>query len=144
MQAEAPYEPAANTHADEFFSAIRQLIAGRFPDLVMKVDPNDGGVRPDASRTDYFDVLRTLRLDAGVPRPRMSLQCWDSAARSASVKIMLPDRAALADQLSVPESLADIGGYLRSAGRSLGVAVDTPRLNTQRRFEEQTDDIIEA
>jgi hypothetical protein len=144
LQAEAPYEPVANAHAGEFFVEIRQLIAGHFPDLVMKHDPNDGGVRPDASRTIYFDVPRTLRLHAGVPRPRMSLQCWDSAARSASVKIMLPDGAALADRLSVPQSLADIGGYLRSAGRSLGIVVDTPRLDTQGPFDEQADDITEA
>lgn len=110
----------------------------------MKHDPNDAGVRPDASRTIYFDVPRTLRLHAGLPRPRMSLQCWDSAARSASVKIMLQDRAALSDRLSVPQSLSDIGGYVRSAGRSLGIVVDTPRLDTQRPFDEQADDIIEA
>ena len=144
LQAETPYEPVANAQSGEFFAAVRQLIAGRFPDLVMKHDPNDGGVRPDASRTIYFDVPRTLRLHAGVPRPRMSLQCWDSAARSASVKIMLQDRAALADRLSVPQSLADIGGYMRPAGRSLGIVVDTTRLDTQEPFDEQADDIIEA
>jgi len=109
LQAEAPYEPVANAEAGEFFAATRQLIAGHFPDLVMKHDPNHSGVRPDASRTVYFDVPRTLRLHADVPRPRMSLQCWDSAARSASVKIMLPDRAALSEQLLVPQSLSDIG-----------------------------------
>lgn len=144
LQAEAPYEPVANAHAGEFFAEVRQLIAGHFPDLVMKHDPNDGGVRPDASRTIYFDVPRTLRLHAGVPRPRMSLQCWDSAARSASVKIMLSDRAAVADRLSVPQNLADIGGYLRSAGRSLGIVVDTPRLDTQGPFGEQAANIVEA
>ena len=74
----------------------------------------------------------------------MSLQCWDNAARSASVKIMLPDRAALSEQLLVPQSLSDIGGYLRSAGRSLGIVIDSPRLNTQRPFAEQADDIVEA
>jgi hypothetical protein len=144
LQAETPYEPVANSYAGEFFVAVRQLIAGHFPDLVMKHDPNDGGVRPDASRTIYFDVPRTLRLHADVPRPRMSLQCWDSAARSASVKIMLSDRTALVNRLSLPQSLTDIGGYLRSAGRSLGIVVDTPRLDTQRPFDEQADDIIEG
>jgi hypothetical protein len=144
LQAQAPYEPLANTGAGEFFVAIRQLIARRYPDLVMKHDPNDGGIRPDASRTVYFDVPRTLRLHQKVPRPRMSLQCWDSAARSASVKIMLPDGAVLAARLAVPQSLTDAGGYLRPAGRSLGITIDTPRLDTQRPFFEQADDIGEA
>jgi hypothetical protein len=144
LQAETPYEAVANSHAGEFFAAVRKLIAERFPDLIMKHDPNENGARPAASRTIYFDIPRTLRLHTDVPRPRMSLQCWDSAARSASIKIMLPDRAALADRLSVPQSLSDVGGYLRSAGRSLGIVVDTPRLDTQRPFDEQADDIIEA
>jgi hypothetical protein len=96
------------------------------------------------SRTIYFDVPRTLRLHTDVPRPRMSLQCWDSGAASASVKIMLGNGAALADRLSVPQSLRDIGGYLRPAGRSLGIVVDTPRLDTQRPFDEQADDVTEA
>lgn len=143
-QAETPYEPAANDRTGDFFVAMRRLIARHFPDLVMKHDPNADGVRPDASRTVYFDVARTLRLHRGVPRPRMSLQCWDSAARSASVKIMLPDRACLATALAVPRDLADIGGYLRPAGRSLGIVIDTPRLDTQRPFDEQADDIVEA
>ncbi|HEX9720816.1 MAG TPA: hypothetical protein VGA59_13905 [Ramlibacter sp.] len=144
LQAEAPYEPVVNAHASEFFAAIRELIIRRFPDLVMKHDPNDSGVRPDDSRTVYFDVPRTLRLYGGVPRPRMSLQCRDSGAPSASVKIMLGNGAAQADRLSAPQSLRDIGGYLRPAGRSLGIVVDTPRLDTQRPFEEQADDVTEA
>lgn len=144
LQAKTPYEPVANAGAGEFFAAIRQLIVRRFPDLVMKHEPNDGGVRPDASRTVYFDVSRTLPQHTDVPRPRMSLQCWDSAARSASVKIMLPDRAPLADRLSVPQSLTDIGGYLRAAGRSVGIVIDTPRLDPQRPFVEQADNIVEA
>ena len=57
---------------------------------------------------------------------------------------MLPDSAALAGQLSVPQSLTDIGGYLRAAGRSLGIVIDTPRLDTQKPFDEQADDVIEA
>lgn len=144
LQASTPYEPVANVGAGEFFSAVRNLIESQFPDLVMKRDPNEGGIRPDDSRTVYFDVARTLSLHARVPRPRMSLQCWDSGARSASVKIMLPDRATLAAKLSPPQSLVDIGGYLRPAGRSLGIVVDTPRLDTQMSAAEQADDIAEA
>lgn len=144
LQAEAPYEPVANAHSGEFFAAVRELIERRFLSLIMKHNPNDGGVRPDDSRTIYFDVPRTLHLHRGVPRPRMSLQCWDSAARSASVKIMLADRARLSGALKLPTSLTDIGGYLRPAGRSLGIAIDTPRLETQTPFKEQADDIVEA
>jgi hypothetical protein len=143
-QAEIPYEPVPNPKAGDFFAAMRALIADHYPDLVMKHDPNAGGVRPDDSRTIYFDVPRTLRAHPGVPRPRMSLQCWDKAARSASVKIMLPDRAMLADRLPVPQTMTDIGGYLRPAGRSLGIVVDTPRLDTQRPFLEQMGDVAEA
>lgn len=143
-QAEAPYEPIANALAGSFFAAVRCLIADRFPDLVMKHDPNADGIRPDASRTIYFDVPRTLAEHAGVPRPRMSLQCWDSSARSASVKVMLTGMAGMAAHVAVPQSLTDIGGYLRPAGRSLGIVIDTPRLDTQRPFALQADDIIEA
>ena len=144
LEAETPYEPVANVSSGEFFAATRQLIIERYPDLVMKYDPNADGVRPDASRTVYFDVGRTLRAHPNVPRPRLSRQCWDSSAHSASVKIMLPDRAGLADRLAVPRSLADVGGYLRPAGRSLGIVVDTPRLDTQRPFAEQADDVVEG
>ena len=143
-QAEAPYEPIANALAGGFFAAIRGLIQERYPDLVMKHDPNADGIRPDASRTIYFDVTRTLLAHPGVPRPRMSLQCWDSAARSASVKIMLPDLASMANRLPVPQSLTDVGGYLRPAGRSLGIVIDTPRLDTQRPCADQADDVVEG
>ena len=143
-QAAAPYEPVANLGAGAFFAGVRQLIVQHFPDLVMKRDPNADGVRPTDSRTVYFDVVRTLRIHYDVPRPRMSLQCWDSAACSASVKIMLPGYAKMVERLSVSQSLTDIGGYLRPAGRSLGIVVDTPRLDTQRPLDEQADDIVEA
>lgn len=144
LQAETPYEPVANVQSGDFFAAARRLVLERFPDLVMKHDPNAEGVRPDASRTIYFDVARTLLAHPNAPRPRMSLQCWDSTARSASVKIMLPNRASMAAKLAVPGNLADIGGYLRAAGRSLGIVVDTPRLDTQRPLSEQVDDVVEA
>lgn len=144
IQAETPYEPVANALAGDFFSAFRSLVQERFPDLVMKHDPNADGIRPDASRTIYFDVPRTLVAHPGLVRPRMSLQCWDSSARSASVKIMLPDLASLAARQVVPQSLSDVGGYLRPAGRSLGIVIDTPRLDTQRPFAAQADDVVEA
>lgn len=143
-QAQSPYEPAANTYSGEFFAATRQLVVEHFPDLVMKRNPNPDGIRPNDSRTVYFDVPLTLRRHSDVVRPRMSLQCWDSANPSASVKIMLPGCAGKADRMDLPQDLADIGGYLRPAGRSLGIVIDTPRLDTQRPFAEQADDVVEA
>jgi hypothetical protein len=142
--AAAPYEPIPNEGAGEFFAALRKLIQSRYSDLVMKHDPNALGIRPDDSRTIYFDVPKTLRAHLGVPRPRMSLQCWDKAAPSASVKIMLGSGARLAGRLAVPPDLSDIGGYLRRAGQSLGIVIDTPVLDTQSPLAEQSDDVIEA
>lgn len=144
QQAETPYEPAANTRTGDFFAAMRRLIVERYPALVMKRDPNADGIRPGRSRTVYFDVAKTLQRHPDAPKPSMSLQCWDSAARSASVKIMLRDCAGMAADLAVPRDLADIGGYLRPAGRSLGIVIDTPRLDTQRPFDEQADAVVEA
>jgi hypothetical protein len=57
---------------------------------------------------------------------------------------MLPDRALLADRLPLSQSLVDIGGYLRSAGRSLGIVIDIPRLDTQISVSQQGDNIVEA
>lgn len=144
LQAATPYEPIPNSEAGDFFAGIRQLINSRYPTLTMKKDPNADGIRPDDSRTIYFDVGRTLRLHHGVPKPRMSLQCWDSSAPSASVKLMLPGLAAKAKTLCVPQSLVDIGGYLRPAGRSLGIVIDTPRLDTQTPIIEQHEDVGDA
>jgi hypothetical protein len=143
-QAQVPYEPEPDEGAGSFFASIRRLIAEHYPDLVMKHDPNADGVRPADSRTVYFDVPKTLSLHPDVSRPRMSLQCWDSGAPSASVKITLTGLARLAKRLRAPPDLLDIGGYLRTAGRSLGIVIDTPRLDTKRSFAEQTDDVIEA
>jgi hypothetical protein len=143
-QAETPYEPEPDEGARNFFACIRRLTIEHYPDLVMKHDPNADGVRPANSRTVYYDVSKTLNCHTGVPRPRMSLQCWDSGAPSASVKITLTGLAHLAKRLRAPPDLLDIGGYLRSAGRSLGIVIDTPRLDTWRSFAELTDDVIEA
>lgn len=143
-QAEAPYEPLPNEGAGEFFGAMRSLVEHRYPDLAMKHDPNPNGVRPAESRTIYFDVRHTLVAHVGVPPPRMSLQCWDKSAPSASVKIMLGGCAGLSGRIQPPQALKDIGGYLRPAGRSLGIVVDTPRLDTQRSPEEQISEVTDA
>lgn len=144
LQAEAPYEPVPNEGTMDFFKSMRQLVLDRYPALVMKRNPNADGVRPGHSRTVYFDVPKVLRVHSDVPRPKMSLQCWDSSAPSASVKIMLTGLAGLAERLSLPTHLCDIGGYLRRASGSLGIVIDTPRLDTQRPFAGQSDDVGEA
>jgi hypothetical protein len=74
----------------------------------------------------------------------MSLQCHDSGAPSASVKIMLPGWARLANRMEPPVSLRDIRGYLRRAGGSLGIVIDTSRLDTQKPFADQADDVADA
>lgn len=141
VQAATPYEPHPNSRTMDFFSNLEAFVRRRYPSLVLKRGPNAGSVRPTASRTIYFDVGGTLRLHHDVPKPRMSLQCWDSSAPSASVKIMIGNWATFAERLSVPPTLDDIGAYLRPAGRSLGVVVDTPRLDTQRPFDEQIEEV---
>lgn len=138
-QAATPYEPIANLATMDFFEDLKGFAIERFPTLVIKANPNAGGVRPEASRTIYFDVSKTLVVHDHLPRPRMSLQCWDSGAPSASIKIMIGGWGPYARLLSQPESLDDIGGYLRPAGRSLGIVIDSPRLNTQARFIDQID-----
>jgi hypothetical protein len=143
-QAATPYEPIPNVGAGSFFSAIRMLVGRNYPDLVLKREPNSRGARPVGSHTVYFDLTRTLQPLSSIARPRMSLQCWDSGVPSASVKIMLPRLAHLAAALTLPGSLADIGAYLRPAGRSLGVVIDTPRLDTQKPLADQADDVSEA
>jgi hypothetical protein len=143
-QADAPYEPVPNESAMDFFKSMRQLVLERYPALAMKRDPNADGVRPVRSRTVYFDVPKALRIHLDAPRPRMSLQCWDSSAPSASVKIMLTGLARVAERLSPPRNLSDVGGYLRRAAGSLGIVIDTPRLDTQEPFADQADDVAEA
>jgi len=67
----------------------------------------------------------------------MSLQAWDSGASSPSVKIMLGGMAAQTDRVAVPDGLRAIGGYIRPAGGSLGLVIDTPRLDTDQPFTDQ-------
>lgn len=144
LQAETPYEPVPNMRTGDFFGAYRSLVLDRFPDLHVKPDPNSNGIRPDHSRTIYFDVKRTLTDHAGVPRPRMSLQCWDKDARAASVKIMIGGWGRLHTIFPRHPSLDDVGAYLRPAGRSLGIVIDTPRLNTQRPLLGQIEAVVEG
>ncbi|WP_114286451.1 hypothetical protein [Candidatus Halocynthiibacter alkanivorans] len=136
-QAEEPYEAEPNLASGEFFEDYVAHASGNWPDLVIKRNPNGNRVRPTESRTIYFDVPHTLLSLAGLPRPRMSLQCRDSAAPSASVKIMLTGMAGACGVVGVADGLRAIGGYIRPAGRSLGFVIDTPQLDTQRILSEQ-------
>lgn len=137
LQAVTPYDPEPNPSSAAFFAAYADFARHHFPELVIKRNPNGNGVRPTESRTIYFDVQRTLRDWAHLPRPRMSLQCRDSTAPSASVKIMLGGWAARARTMRAPDSFAETGGYIRPAGRSLGFVIDTPQLQTQMAFDAQ-------
>jgi hypothetical protein len=134
LQAVTPYDPVPNSSSATFFAEYEAFARRHFPKLVIKHNPNGNGVRPTESRTIYFDVPRTLHTWGRLPRPRMSLQCRDSTAPSASVKIMLGGWGMKAGELPVPTSLSEIGGYIRPAGRSIGLVIDTPQLDTQTPF----------
>ncbi len=136
-QAAAPYDPVADISAGAFHADLEAFAAADFPELAIKRNPNGNGVRPGGSRTIYFDVPRMLKIWPHLPRPRMSLQCRDFAAPSASVKIMLGGMGHKAGEITPPHLLAEIGGYVRPAGRSLGLVVDTPKLDNQRPLAEQ-------
>jgi hypothetical protein len=144
LQAATPYDPIPNSSSAAFFADYEAFARANFPELVIKHNPNGNGVRPTESRTIYFDVPRTLRTWATLPRPRMSLQCRDSAAPSASVKIMLGGWGSRVGSIPVPESLVEIGGYIRPAGRSLGLVIDTPQLDTQMPFDAQVPAVEEG
>jgi len=144
LQAATPYDPIPNLSSAAFFADYQTFAQEFFPDLVIKRNPNGNGVRPTGSRTIYFDVPRTLRTWPRLPRPKMSLQCRDSAAPSASVKIMLGDWAMQAKKFNIPVSLEAIGGYARPAGRSLGLVIDTPQLDTQMPLEAQVAEVEEG
>jgi len=73
LQAVTPYDPEPNPSSAAFFAAYEGFARRHFPELVIKRNPNGNGVRPTESRTIYFDVPRTLREWAHLPRPRMSL-----------------------------------------------------------------------
>lgn len=143
-QASTPYEPEQNLATADFFLAYEKFTARQYPRLVLKHNPNSGGVRPTGSHTIYFNVAKTLRLHRGVPKPRMSIQCWDSGAPSASVKIMIGKWGNFHRELDMPQSLVDIGAYLRPAGQSLGLVIDTPSMDTQISVDAQLEEVSEG
>ena len=77
-QAKTPYEPDPNPATGTFFLDYRQFVRNRFPELILKPDPNANGKRPIGSRTFYFDTKKSLLRYPDLPNPSMSLQCWDS------------------------------------------------------------------
>ena len=143
-QASRPYEPEPNAASGDFFSAFRAHVATHYPQLVLKREPNGNGVRPTGSRTFYFEVARTLKTHPNLPKPKMSLQAWDSGASSPSVKIMLGGLAAKAGSQPTIAGFAAINGYVRPAGQSLGLVIDTPRLDTEQPFAIQMDAVDTA
>jgi len=143
-QAATPYDPVPNISSGAFHADLKAFASLHFPELVIKKNPNGNGVRPGGSNTIYFDVPRTLKKWPHLPRPRMSLQCRDLGAPSASVKIMLGGLACQTDGITVPDSLLEIGGYIRRAGQSLGLVLDTPHLDTQKPFDEQVAEVEEG
>jgi len=144
IQAKTPYEPVENRRSGNFFANYRHFVEDQFPALTMKKEPNARGVRPLASRTIYFDAVKTLKVYHGIPKPTMSLQCWDDSAPSASVKIMIGKWGRYAEALDVPDSLKDIGGHIRHAGQSLGIVINSPTLNTQQPFYDQVEEVSEG
>jgi hypothetical protein len=143
-QAATPYDPVPNASSGAFHVDFKNFAAKHFPELVIKRNPNGNDVRPGGSNTVYFDVPRTLRNWSNLPRPRMSLQCRDKGAPSASVKIMLGGLGRQADNIAVPQGLSEIGGYIRPAGQSLGLVLDTPQLDTQQAFDAQVANVEEG
>jgi hypothetical protein len=140
-RASSPYEPVPVEAVISFFDGYTKIVAETYPDLRIKTNPNSGNARPEASRTIYFDARASgfrrypFLLKGDKPASfRVSHQCWDSSAPSASVKLMLDgwaNRLAAAAPILQPE-LRGTGLYLRSAGRSLALVADTTRLNNMR------------
>ena len=142
QQAKAPYVPVENEFNTGFFQHYEMLVANDYPALAFKAKRRDGGARPATSKTMYFDTGKTLgKLPWFTPTLRMSHQCLDETEPSASVKIMIGTWARHVDRLEAPQSLADIDGYIRRAGASLALAVDTPRLYVDRPFSDLVVDV---
>jgi len=131
---EMPYEPNPIPAVADFHEGYIRLVEQLAPELIVKVNPNPHGERPIDSRTIYFLTKKTLPLFPFLPTLRFSHQCWDKSAPSASVKVMFGGWArheALIRKISAP-TLGNTGIYVRKAGDSLGLVIDTPRLsNTQ-------------
>ena len=152
-RAASPYEPLPVQAVMDFFAGYAELARQAAPDLVLKRNPNSADARPESSRTIYFDTKRSgfasydFLLKEGRPASlRVSHQCWDSGAPNPSVKTMLVGWAChlpfATPILSV--ALRESGVYLRAAGRSLALVLDTQRLNNLRPITGQEALILDA
>lgn len=152
-RAASPYEPVPVRAVMDFFTGYAELARQATPDLVLKRNPNSADARPESSRTIYFDAKRSgfasydFLLKEGRPASlRVSHQCWDSAAPNPSVKAML-DGWARHLPLAAPilaTSLRGSGAYVRAAGRSLALVLDTQRLDNMRPVAGQETIILDA
>lgn len=152
-RASSPYEPVPVEAVMSFFDGYAQIVAKAYPDLGIKTNPNSGNARPEASRTIYFDTRASgfrsypfLLKDNKAASIRVSRQCWDSSAPSASVKLMLDGWAAYLAKAApiLQPALADKSLYIRSAGRSLAIVADTARLDNMRSASAQHQAIEQA
>lgn len=152
-RAGSPYEPVPVDAVMGFFEGYAAIAGEAFPDLRIKTNPNSANARPGASRTIYFDPRASgfrrypfLKKGDKPASIRVSHQCWDSSAPSASVKLMLDGWAghlATASSFLNP-ALRGSELYLRSAGRSLALVADTKRLDNMRPAAGQRASIEEA
>lgn len=152
-RASSPYEPVPVEAVMSFFDGYARIVANTCPDLRIKTNPNSGNARPEASRTIYFDTRASgfrsypFLLKSGKPASiRVSHQCWDSSAPSASIKLMLDGWAAHLPKVNsiLQPALKGNELYLRSAGRSLAIVADTARLDNMRSASAQQQAIEQA
>jgi hypothetical protein len=139
-----PYEPDPVPAVADFFGGYEELARTHAPELALKRAPNSGGARPKASRTIYFDTRRSLPRYEFLPTLRFSHQCWDSSAPSASVKVMFGGWAR--HHGSVERRAASVlrSGpiYIRAAGESLALTIDTPRMDNLKPVAGQTKTVL--
>lgn len=152
-RAASPYEPLSVAAVMGFFDGYAAIVAESFSDLKIKTNPNSANARPEASRTIYFDARASgfrryvfLKKEDKPASIRVSHQCWDSSAPSASVKLMLDGWAGHVVTAStfLQPALKGSGLYLRPAGRSLALVAHTKRLDNMRPAGDQRAAIEEA
>lgn len=89
------------------------------------------------------DLINTAKSRWGVDIAKEDL------ATISAVKLFTLTGEKIGDPLeqmaqSMPAIKRAIGAYLRSANQSLGVVIDTPRLETQRGFADQVEEVTEG
>ena len=96
------------------------------------------------SRTIYFDTSRSLPRYDFLATLRFSHQCWDSGALSPSVKVMITGWASHAPAVSRIAADALRGGpiHIRAAGESLGLVINTPRMDNLKPVSRQVDAVL--